>query len=411
MTATSPYQRRVLLILTLINFVNWIDRQIVYPLFPLIRRDFHVSYEQLGWLVAAFSLVYAAGSLGLGRLADATSRKKVIGYGILFWSCATFMSGLASSFRSLLTARGLVGVGEAAYEPAANAVITAAFAERVRARVQGIFNLGMFFGGALGLALGAILAEHVGWRPAFFVVGVPGLLLSVAILRLPETPRAPDRGPADWRSLRRPAYLLVLVSGWFTGFAGYAYVIWGVEFVYRYKGFTLGQAGSALGATGVVAGVLGVVTGAIVADRLASSIRGGRALAPAVGFLLSAPFILEAIHAESKLRFIILFGTGAFFMTWYHGPVTAVIHDLTPPPVHATAIGAYSFFVNLLATTAASVLIGKIADGYGLMTGMSCAVVAQVTGGLCFLAVAWMIFRQGPASGLGASPEAVQSWS
>ena len=395
MSGISAYQRRVLLILTLINFVNWIDRQIVYPLFPLIRHDFHVSYEQLGWLVAAFSLVYAAGSLGLGRLADATSRKKVIGYGILFWSGATFISGLAASFPSLLVARGLVGVGEAAYEPAANAMITAAFTERVRARVQGVFNLGMFFGGALGLALGAILAEHVGWRPAFFVVGIPGLILSLAIMRLPEVPRAHDEKQASaLRFLWRPTYILVLVSGWFTGFAGYAYVIWGVEFVYRYKGFTLARAGSVLGLTAVVAGILGVTVGAVVADRLAFKIKGGRALAPAVGFLVSAPFILGALHAKSKLSFVVLFGTGAFFMTWYHGPVTAVIHDLTPSQVHATAIGVYSFFVNLLATTAASVLIGKIADGYGLMAGMRCAVAAQAAGGACFLAVAGLIHSQ-----------------
>jgi len=123
----------MLLVLTLINFVNWIDRQIVYPLFPLIKDDFHVTYAQLGWLVAAFSIVHAFGSLGLGRLADLTSRKKVIGYGIAFWSAATFMSGVAGSFRSLLACRVSVGVGEAAYAPAGNAMISAAFAKAVRA--------------------------------------------------------------------------------------------------------------------------------------------------------------------------------------------------------------------------------------------------------------------------------------
>lgn len=80
----SSYQSRVLLVLSLINFVNWIDRQIVLPLFPLIQAEFHVSYAQLGWLVAAFSIVHSFGTLGLGRLADLTSRKKLIGYGILY---------------------------------------------------------------------------------------------------------------------------------------------------------------------------------------------------------------------------------------------------------------------------------------------------------------------------------------
>ena len=241
-------QKRVLRVLTLINFVNWIDRQIVYPLFPLIKDNFHVSYTQLGWLVATFSVVHALGSLGLGRLADLTSRKKVISYGIAFWSAATFMSGVAPSFRSLLACRAAVGVGEAAYAPAGNAMISAAFPKGVRARVQGFFDLGMFTGGALGLALGAILAQSVGWRPAFFIVGVPGVLLALSVRGLPEQSQKVATEKVSMRELARvPAYLFVLASGWFSSFAGYTYVIWGAEFVYRYKAFSLRQAGTRLG--------------------------------------------------------------------------------------------------------------------------------------------------------------------
>lgn len=397
-------QKRVLWVLTLINFVNWIDRQIVYPLFPLIKDEFHVTYAQLGWLVAAFSVVHALGSLGLGRLADLTSRKKVISYGIAFWSAATFMSGIAASFRSLLVCRATVGVGEAAYAPAGNAMISAAFPKAVRARVQGFFDLGMFTGGALGLALGAILAQSVGWRPAFFMVGIPGLLLALSVRGLPEQRQRSGTERVSLRELvRAPAYLFVLVSGWFSAFAGYTYVIWGAEFVYRYKGFSLSQAGSLLGSIMVVAGILGVTIGACVADCLAKVVVWGRALAPAIGFLVSAPFILGALHTDSKFTVLCLFFAGTFFMTWYHGPVTALIHDLTPPRAHASAIGVYYFFVNFFATTAASALIGKMADCYGLLTGMHCAVIAQVAGGIGFFAVIHSIRRHGMAR----SPESL----
>jgi predicted MFS family arabinose efflux permease len=385
-----------LLVLTLVNFVNWIDRQIVYPLFPLIKADFHINYTQLGWLVAAFSLVHAFGSLGLGRLADRISRKKVISYGILFWSGATFLSGIAASFRSLLMARALVGVGEAAYAPAACAIISGSFSRKMRARVQGFFDLGMFIGGALGLALGAILAQWVGWRPAFFIVGIPGLALALAIVRLPQPAAPPGEKYVPVRQLLRvPAYVLVLGSGWFIAFAAHSYVIWGTEFVYRYKGFTLRQAGTTLGGITVVAGILGVMTGAALADRLARAFPWGRALTPAVGFLVSAPLIFGALHAPSKAAVLCLFGVGIFFMTWYHGPVTATIHDLTPPRAHATAMGIYYFFVNLTATTAASLLIGKIADRYSLLAGMHCALAAQVAGGFGFLVVVYSIRRYG----------------
>ncbi|MBI1941490.1 MAG: MFS transporter, partial [Acidobacteria bacterium] len=199
MRGFTSYQIRVLAILTLINFVNYVDRQIIYPLFPLIEADFHLTYSQLGLLAVAFSVVHSVGTLPFGRLADRVSKKKVISYAVLFWSGATFLSGLATSFRSLLTARALVGVGEAAYTPAGTALITASFPRAIRARVQGVFDVGMFIGGAVGIGLGAILAELWGWRTAFFVVGVPGLLLALSIVRLPEVASPPQEKPVPFR--------------------------------------------------------------------------------------------------------------------------------------------------------------------------------------------------------------------
>jgi len=149
----SRTQRRVILILMLVNFVNYVDRQIIFSLFPAIRRDFGLSFEQLGYLATAFTVVLALGSFPLGMLADRVSKRAVISAGVLFWSAATFFSGLAGSFRSLLAARSLVGVGEAAYYPAGAAVISASFPAEIRARVQGAFDIGMFFGGAVGLAV------------------------------------------------------------------------------------------------------------------------------------------------------------------------------------------------------------------------------------------------------------------
>src|SRR5215470_3585010 len=144
----SSYQLRVLVLLVLVNFINYVDRQVVFPLFPLLRGEFHLSYSQLGALATAFTVVLSAGSLPLGILADRTSRKNVIRAGVVFWSLATFCSGLVHSFRALLAARALVGVGEAAYCPAGTAIITATFPRDLRARVQGCFDRGMFAGGA-----------------------------------------------------------------------------------------------------------------------------------------------------------------------------------------------------------------------------------------------------------------------
>jgi len=404
----SSLQIRVLVILTLINLVNYVDRQVLYPLFPLIAADYHLTYEQLGMLAIAFSLVHSLGSLPLGRLGDCVSRRKLISCAIFFWSGATFLSGLAGSFRSLLAARALVGVGEAAYTPAGTAMITASFPRAVRARVQGVFDTGMFIGGAAGIALGGLVAARWGWRSAFFIVGIPGLVLALSVLRLPEV-QAPRREKLiPIRELfKLPAYLMVMLSGWFSTFAAHVYIIWGPTFVQQYKGFSVQEAGVTLGGLLVVAGIFGVSAGAAIADRLTRRFTSGRAMTVSLGFLISSPLLLWALHASSRTTLLFAFFIGVFFMTWYHGPVTAIIHDLTPARAHATAMAVYYFWVNLCAVIPAAWLVGKIADRYDLMQGMHTAVVAQAAGGICFLIVVYLIHRHGIY--VEEYPEAVES--
>lgn len=390
----NRYQLQILATLTLVNFVNYVDRQIVYALVPLIKAEFILTYFQVALLGTVFSIVHSLGTLPLALLADRFSRKKVISYGVLFWSAATFLSGLAASFQSLLTARGLVGVGEAAYTPGATAIITGSFQRELRARVQGVFDSGMFIGGSVGLGLGSILAEWLGWRPAFFVVGIPGMLLALSILRLPEPPVKRVEKAIPLRCLLRvPAYVMVLVGGWFITFAAYAYIFWGPEFVYSYKNFGLGEAGLVLGLSLTVAGVLGILAGAALADRLSRAVPWGRVLVVAGGLLLGAPLLFWAFRTPSKGIFLALFFLACFFMSWYHGPLTATMHDLIPARAHATAVGLYYFFVNFFAVTWAPPVLGKVADHYSLLAGMHVALAAQVIGGLCFLAVIYLIRR------------------
>jgi MFS transporter, Spinster family, sphingosine-1-phosphate transporter len=389
----SPHQVRVLAILMLVNFINYIDRQIVFPLFPLIRGEFSLTYLQVGGLAAAFSIVHALTTLPLGVLADRTSRKKVIGFGLLFWSAATFLSGLAGSIRSLLLTRAAVGVGEAAYSPAATAIISGTFPRELRARVQGMFDIGMFLGGAMGLALGGIIGQAYGWRPAFFLVGVPGLLLGLVIFRIREPRVAREEKVPILSLLRIPAFVGVLVGGWFITYAGHAFIIWGPEFVRSYKGFSLREAGISLGALTIVAGMFGVTSGAVLADYMAKRVVWGRIAVVPIGFAISAPAAFCAFRAQGHFAVLALFFVGIFFGTWYHGPVTATIHDLTPAPAHATASGLYYSFVNLFATSTAPLLIGAIGDRYGLTAGMYTAVAAQVAGAICFAIVALLIAR------------------
>ena len=422
---TTPHftseQKRTLKILTLINFLNYIDRDIIFGLVPIIMARFAVSYSQAGLLNTVFSIVHSVCTLPLGWVADRFSRRKVISYGVLFWSLATFLSGLAPVFRSLLLARGLVGVGEAAYAPAATAIITGSFPRWVRARVQGVFDLGMFVGGAVGIALGPVLMGWVGWRAAFFVVGIPGILLALSILGV-EEPRveSPEKRVPIRHILRVPAFVWGLVGGLFINFAVYSYVFWGTTFVHTYKGFGVREASIVLGVTVTFAGIFGVLTGATLADRLARVVPWGRVLVVGLGFLVSTPLLFWSFHAANKTLFVILFFLGSFFMTWYHGPLTAIMHDLIPERAHATAVGLYLFVAHFFATTWAPLLIGKVADRYDLLAGMHLALAAQLAGVVSYAMVIYFIRRDGlhhpsmaayreaePAADPGGSP----AWS
>jgi MFS family permease len=392
----SRTQWRVLLILMLVNFVNYVDRQIIFSLFPEIRREFSLTFSQLGYLATAFTLVLSIASLPLGMLADRISRRTVISAGVLFWSAATFLSGMAGSFRTLLTARALVGVGEAAYTPAGAAVISASFPKEIRARVQGSFDAGMFAGGAVGIGLGGIMAASFGWRSAFFLVGIPGVILGLTALRLPKTVATIQQEHMPIRDLLRvPAFLALLASGWFSSFAGYAYVTWGPDLVQDYKGFSARQAGIALAFTLVLGGTTGIATGAFLSDKLAKLRVWGRAAVIPIGFTLGAPAIYFSLHSTSKLSFLLLFGLGAFFLSWYHGPLTATIHDLVPPRGHASALGFYYLFVNLFAMAIAPLIIGKIADHYDLVTALHFPILAQLAGAAFFVVVIFCIRRNG----------------
>jgi MFS family permease len=392
----SQTRRRVLMILMLVNFVNYVDRQIIFSLFPEIQRDFGLTFAQLGSLATVFTVVLSLASFPLGVLADRISRRAVISAGVLFWSGATFFSGLAGSFRSLLAARGLVGIGEAAYAPAGSAVISAVFPPEMRARVQGAFDVGMFIGGAVGIALGGVMAEAFGWRSAFFIIGVPGVILGLCALRLPRLPSGPSHEHVTIRELLRvPAFVALLLSGWFCSFAGYAYVAWGPAFVQGYRGFSAREAGLALGSTLVVGGTCGIAVGAYLSDLLAKMRAWGRPIIIPIGFVLGAPAIYLALHSAGKVQFLLYFGLGAFFLSWYHGPLTATIHDLVPPHGRATALGLYYLFVNLFAMALAPLIVGWIADRSNLITAFNVPIASQLLGAAFFVLVIQSIRRNG----------------
>jgi len=392
----TAYQVRLLAVLALINLINFADRTVILPLFPLLRAEFGVSDTQLAWLQTVLQIVLSLASVPVALLADRVSRTRIIALGVVVWSLATFFSGLASTFAALLVARAFVGIGEAAYAPAAQSMISGAFPAGARARAQAVFAAGMLIGGAAGQAIGGIIGEIHGWERAFFVVGVPGLLLASFALRLEEPLRGPRSELVPLNHLLRvPAFLALNLSGVLVTFAAVSFITWGPDFVVRAKGFRLRDAGLILGVGGFAALVSGVLVGGGVADTLQKRWSYGRIMTIMCAFLLAAPFIASAVNAEERHNVLVGFFIAGFFMSWYHGPVTAVIHDMMPPRAHATSVGIYMFVTQLIGGTLGPLAVGQMSDRRSLEAGLYLATAMMVAGAISFLLVIYFIRRDG----------------
>ena len=184
------------------NFLNYTDRNVVFALFEPIKRELVLSDQQLGWLGSAYVIVLSLAALPLGVLGDLKSRPAVIAFGVGLWSVCTALGATVRSFWQLLVSRSLVGVGEAGYAPAAQALIAEFYRGKRRAFAMGVYSVGMALGGVAGIWLGGVLAARYGWRAAFVAMGAPGLVLAVLASRL----RDPARRP--------PAPLVATVRRW-----------------------------------------------------------------------------------------------------------------------------------------------------------------------------------------------------
>jgi predicted MFS family arabinose efflux permease len=391
----TSYQIRLLAVLVLVNFVNFAARWVFIPLIPMLRATLGVTDTQLGSLQTWLLMVLAVGSIPFGFLADRLSRKSIILFGVICWSLATLAGGFAGSFMFLLIARAFVGIGEAAYAPAAQSMISGAFPVEKRAFAQAIFASGMLLGGAAGQSFGGIIAPHYGWQWALFAIALLGIVPALAIMTLHEPPRGPQTETCPIRALLTvPAFLAMIAGGTCITFSSVSLLTWGVDFAVTYKDFPLRQASIALAVIGLVCSLFGVLFGGYVADLLQKRFAFGRIIAIALAFLLAAPFVFFAIQTEEQSLVLGGLALAAFFMSWYHGPVTAVIHDMMPRRAHATSIGVYMFVTQLVGGFGPQ-LVGRISDQRDMQFALQIAAAVMVCGGLLMFLVIHFIRRDG----------------
>lgn len=368
----------VLALLFCINLVNYVDRQVLFALLPLIKADMGVSDAKLGALASAFMLVYMCAAPLVAWRADRGSRVPWIAGGIGLWSLATGLGGFARTYTQLFLARALVGVGESGYGAVSPSFVAEHFPKERRGGALALFSMAIPVGSALGYVLGGWIGGTWGWRSALWAAGVPGLLFAVLALRLKD-PRPPAVGGAaggpSWRDYAGlyaiKSYLATTLAMTAMTFALGGLAVWMPSFLNRTWGLSVGEAGTVFGAVTVVSGLVGSLLGGWLGDRLLKVTGKAYCLVSGVGFLLALPAGLAAVQADSypaTLAFLFLAEMLAFLNM---GPLNGVIVCVTPPAVRNMAFAANIFVIHALGDAASPTLIGLASDRWGLAPALS----------------------------------------
>ncbi|PTL78523.1 MFS transporter [Vitiosangium sp. GDMCC 1.1324] len=391
-----------LLILTLINLVNYLDRYIVTVALPHIQRDFQLDDTQSGLLGSFFIIVFMLASPLGGFLGDRVPRRYLVAAGVLLWSLATGASGLATSFAVLMVARAAVGIGEAGYGAVAPSIISDLFPREQRTRVLSFFYIAIPVGAAAGYGLGGWLSEAYSWHVAFFAGGAPGLVLGVLAFFMPE----PQRGAMDGPEAQAKLPFLVGLKGlarntafWWTtsGYTLMTFAIGGLAFwlptfLVRERAMTSDKAGFLSGAVTALAGLLGTVAGGWLGDKMDQRMPGGGLRMSGVGLLLAAPLMYLSVQVHSLVPMFAVIFLAQFLIFLNSGPINAAIVNGVPPAFRAFAMGLNVLCIHLLGDAISPAAIGKLADVASLGLAIELNALPVLLGGIALL-IAGKLFK------------------
>jgi MFS family permease len=366
----QPSASLVLGLLLIAYIFNFLDRQILGILAAPIKADLHLSDSEFGALGGtAFALLYSVLGIPLAYVADRISRSGVIAGALAVWSGFTALCGTATGFWQLFLYRVGVGVGEAGGVAPSYALIADYFPRERRARALAIFSLGIPIGLGGGSFIGAHLADWLGWRAAFVVMGVAGVILAPIVrLIVRDVPRAaPVSTQTPLRSVfpmlaRKPAFWLLAFGASASSLCGYGLALWTPSILMRSFGLDLVSAGNFLASLVIIGGCAGVFAGGWFADRLGRMDRGWYAKLPAIAWLITAPTFVAGFFAPNLwLAWLLLLIPNALNILWL-GPVTTAVQHLVPPPMRATASACFLLINNLIGLGVGPWLIGRISD-------------------------------------------------
>ncbi|HEX2138921.1 MAG TPA: MFS transporter [Woeseiaceae bacterium] len=348
-------------LLVVVYMFNFIDRQILAILLPAIKAEFGLSDTVLGFLAgSAFALFYATLGVPIALLADRWNRRNLIALALAIWSGMTALSGAAANVTQLALARVGVGIGEAGCSPPAHSMIADLYPPAERSTAMGIFTLGISGGIMLAYLAGGWVAENIGWREAFFIVGIPGLALALLVrFTIAEPQRGQSEGRPDDRArpgiatvarflLARRSFMHLAVGSGIAAFNGYAVISFFPTFLYRSHAMDLTYIGIWLGLILGLAGGLGFAGGGYVADRLgrfgARWSLWGVAAATMIGWL----FHLFVFLAPDEYWSLAFFVVPSIFANFYLATTFAQVQGLVGLRMRAVASALLLFILNLI---------------------------------------------------------------
>ena len=374
----ASYRYYVLAILIVVYTFNFVDRQILGILKDSIQKELALTDTQVGLMGGlAFAALYSTLGLPIAWLADRKSRTWIMTIALTVWSAFTAACGAASSFWGLFAMRMGVGVGEAGGVAPAYSLISDYFPPNQRARALAVYSFGIPIGMSLGILAGGLIAAEVGWRTAFVVVGLVGLVLA-PVFKL--TVKDPVRGGFDsaggahakpaaapFREVARtllpkPSFWLLALGAASSSVCGYGVAFWLPTYLQRTHGLTLVETSWYYGVLTLVGGVLGIWLGGALADRYGRKSKRAYALVPAACFLVALPAFLLALSTDSLTLalLLILIPTG-LNLAWL-GPVIAAVQHLAPAHMRSTASAMFLLINNLVGIALGTYYFGWMSD-------------------------------------------------
>jgi MFS family permease len=417
----AGYRRYALFLLLVIYIFNFLDRQVINILAEPIKRDLGLADWQLGLMTGfAFAIFYSVLGVPIARLAEHRNRPLIIATALTAWSGMTALCGTAQNFVQLCLYRIGVGVGEAGCTPPAHSLITDYTPKEKRASALAFYSMGVPLGSLLGMAMGGLIADEYGWRAAFLVAGLPGVLLAiVAALTLRETrskmkvdleaakASQPPFSAALKLLMTKRTFWLIAVAAALKSFIGYGFAPFTASFFLRNHtdkiaelagGFGLqsvGFLGLALGLLSGTFGALSSVAGGWLADKAAAKDVRNAMVAPAVAVTLAVPFTILALLVASPQMALVVMILPYFLQYFWYGPVYATTQGIVPPHMRATAAAILLFIINLIGLGLGPLVVGIISDIFAQSMGEAegvrwalivCALVGLVSGALFWMA-------------------------